>query len=160
MRGKLEKATTDKIYVTENGRRREATEKLDIKQVCMNENLQRFTQAFNTPPMASPLLQDLGLTAEEETTKEMHEGTHIPSMECDMHAAQLLQHLEIPKATLESDPAVDFVDVEDHVRGWKKQKEHTGSDPDGLSFSHYIAACEDEEIAQFDTNIRSMPYTY
>ena len=55
---------------------------------------------------------------------------------------------------------VDFVDIEDHIKGWKRQKENTGSDINGLTFSHYIAACEDKDIAQFDANIRSMPYQY
>ena len=55
---------------------------------------------------------------------------------------------------------MDYVDVEDHIKGWKHQKENTGSDVNGLTFSHYIVACKDQEIAEFDANIRSMPYKY
>ena len=77
-----------------------------------------------------------------------------------MYAAQLLQHLFIPTATLESDQPSHFVNLEDHIKGWRKQKENTGCDSSGLTFSHYIAACEDKELAKFDADIRSLPYQY
>ena len=147
MRGKLEKAITDKIYVTEGNRRREATEKLDMEQVCMKENMERFTQTQETPQILLPLLKDLGITAEGPAMKDVLEGTYVPSMECDTYAIKLLQHLEMPQATIESNPVADFIEVEDHIKGWKQQKENTGSDVNGLTFSHYIAACEDKEIA-------------
>ena len=72
----------------------------------------------------------------------------------------LSSKLTIPKATIESVPAVDYVDIEDHIRGWKKQKANTGSDTDGLTFSHYKAASKERDISKFDANIRSLPYKY
>ena len=78
MRDKLEKVITDKIYVTEEDTRREATDKSDVEQVCMNENMKRFTRTHDTPPMILPLLHELGIRAEGPAVKDVLEGTYVP----------------------------------------------------------------------------------
>ena len=40
MRRRLNKNSTNKVYITNDGVRRECTEPLDIKQACMEENIQ------------------------------------------------------------------------------------------------------------------------
>ena len=100
MRGKLEKAITDKIYVTEDGIRREVTAKHNMEQVCKEENIKIFTQTYDTPPLTYPILGDLGILAEGPAVQDIFAGTYVPSVEFNIYATQLLQHLEIPKATL------------------------------------------------------------
>ena len=47
--------------------------------------------------------------------------------------------------------------MDDHVRGWGKQKEMISSSPMGLHFGHYKASLLDEDIATFDVTMRSLP---
>ena len=56
IRGKLIKSSTTMCHVTEDGVRREVTEKEDLEQVAANENDSRFSQSENTPPMTNPLV--------------------------------------------------------------------------------------------------------
>jgi hypothetical protein len=43
-------------------------------------------------------------------------------------------------------------------QAWKRQKEAVSSEPDGLTYSHYIAGSQDDAINQFDALMRSLPY--
>ena len=50
--------------------------------------------------------------------------------------------------------------MDEHIAAWKSQKEHTSTEASGLTFSHFMAGCQNETIASFDAAIRSLPYHY
>ncbi len=66
----------------------------------------------------------------------------------------------MPDSIKRDGPTSHYVSTQDHVRGWKKQKEGTSAYPDGLTFSHYKAGADDAYIAQFDATLRSLPYQH
>ena len=57
-----------------------------------------------------------------------------------------LEKVETPKISLQ-----------DHIEGWKKQKENTGCETSGLNFAHLKAACKHPNISVFDWQMRKLP---
>ena len=43
---------------------------------------------------------------------------------------------------------------------WKKQRESVSSEPSGLTFSHYKAGANDDDINIFDAMLRNLPYQH
>ena len=110
--------------------------------------------------MMSPLLEKLGYLADTEAAEEILAGTfEVPEGTCQ-YAKKLIAELEMPESVRKGGLNDDFVSTQDHISGWKKQKESISSDPDGLTFSHYKAGIEEDTIAQFDATLRSLPYQY
>jgi hypothetical protein len=55
MQGRLQRNATIKIYTTNEEGRHVLTEKADIEDACIKENIARFTQSNDTPPQAGNL---------------------------------------------------------------------------------------------------------
>ena len=86
------------------------------------------------------------------------EGSYTPDPTLDKYTKELLAELRIPKAVREKGQISMDLTVEEHKKGWRSQKERTASETDGLSFSHYIAACEDDTLAEVNSTLRIIPY--
>ena len=160
MQGKLQRNATIQIYVNDANGRRLVTDKTEMEEACMEENDARFSQSESTPPMTSPLLTDLGYLADTPEAQAILQGTYTPPPETDQYAALFLKELRMPDNII--DNPMDTVDVtpEDNARAWNKQKESVSSEPEGLTFSHYKAGAQDEEINRFDALLRCLPYKY
>ena len=61
-----------------NGEMIEYIDKEDIENVCLIENITRFSQAKNTPPMTEPLLGDIGVSGIDPNADRIIQGTYIP----------------------------------------------------------------------------------
>ena len=159
-RGKLNRFATNQVYVTEDGERRLMTSKRDIEQACINENKARFSQLQGTPFTVEPLLSEIGLLADTEAAQEVLEGTWSPPEGTDIYTRLLLQEMKMPDVLRVATPMVSSISVDDHIQGWEKQKEQISSAPEGLHFGHYKAGISDEDIAEFDAIMRSLPYEH
>ena len=160
MRDKLGQNATTKVFVTENGIRRMATDKEDIEEVCMNENEARFSQSEDTPPMQPPLIQILGLMAENVAAEQILNGTWIPPDGVDQYATKLLLEMKRPPIVSSHGDLPNTIPLDDHVQGWRRQNERTSSTPTGLHFGHYKAGAEHISIATCDAILRSLPYQF
>jgi hypothetical protein len=160
MRGKLERNATTKVSHWVDGVKVDCINKTDIEEACMAENISRFSQSESTPVMTEPLVSLLGYLADGPSVDNILNGCFTPPSNCDPHAVKLLQHLSIPDKVRSSTPASTTISVQDHINLWKKQKEFTTADPQGLTFSHYKAAIQDATLAEFDSKLRSLPYQH
>ena len=88
------------------------------------------------------------------------DGTWSPPEGIDIDARLLLQEMKMPDVLRVATPMVSSISVDDHIQGWEKQKEQISSAPEGLHFGHYKAGTLDEDIAEFDAIMRSLPYEH
>jgi hypothetical protein len=161
MRRKLGNCATTKVYTTDdNGIRRECDTKITVEDACIRENSARFSQTEGTPAMLSPLLDDLGYLADTDQAEDILHGTYVVPDGTDQYAAKLIAELRMPDSIKHGNATSQYVSTQEHVSGWKKQKEGISADPDGLTFSHYKAAAQDDYLAQFDATLRSLPYQH
>jgi hypothetical protein len=58
------------------------------------------------------------------------------------------------KKAINAGPIPTSISTEEHVTGWRKQKEQTAVVSSGLTFSDHKAAAEDPEIAEIDRLLR------
>lgn len=66
-----------KIAVTlPDGSIEEHTTKEDIEKACIEENLKKFSQTFDTPCMTEPLLPDIGCMGTSNACDHILEGTY------------------------------------------------------------------------------------
>lgn len=61
MQGKLQRNATLQVVVNDDGRH-VLTEKEDMEEACITENIARFRQSEDTPPMTEPLVTHLWQT--------------------------------------------------------------------------------------------------
>ncbi len=100
--------------------------------------------------MTEPLVTDLGYLADTDAAKHILDGTYDIPADLDPYAALLIRELRMPESIRNAPFVTSRVTTDDHIQGWKKQKETVSVDPDGLTFSHYKAGVTEDLIAQFD----------
>jgi hypothetical protein len=98
--------------------------------------------------MTHPLLGDLGYLANMDQADEILLGMYQVSEGTNPCMAKLIAELQRYQST------------KDHVSRWKKQKESILADSNGLTFSHYKAGAEDDDIAQFYATLQLLPYQH
>ncbi len=161
-RGKLGKSKVTKVWYTDDqGVRHEASTKLSMEVAITQENMQRFRQTEGTPPMLRAFLDLVGSVGELPTLELILQGYPIwESLEEDIppFTKEFLTCLKRPARVTIASPA--DVSTDDHCRAWRQQTEKTASEPTAPSFSHFKAAIEDEELALFDSIMRSLPYSH
>ena len=83
-----------KVYSTTNGVRIEHTEE-GIEKACIMENISRFSQVNNTPPMHPEITEWLGFYTESDAANRILRGTEDISKVDDRHLRILLEALRI-----------------------------------------------------------------
>lgn len=160
MQGKLQRNSTLQIVVNDHDGRHVVTEKEAMEEACIAENISRFTQSEDTPPMIEPLLSDLGYLADTPEAESILNGTYQPPAGVDYYAKLFLRELRMPENVRRNPMTSTTVTPAANKHAWLKQKESVSADPDGLSFSHYKAGAHDDDINRFDSSLRSLPYAY
>ena len=160
MQGKLQRSATNQVFVNDHEGRRLVTTKEDIENACINENISRFTQSKDTPPMQEPLLSALGDLADTPEAEAILDGTYAPPPETDHYAKLLIQELRMPDNIKNNPMPQNDVTPEANRQAWKRQKESVSSEPEGLTFSHYKAGAIDPMINEFDARLRGIPYKH
>jgi hypothetical protein len=160
MRHRLEKSATIKVFATENGIRTIVTEKEKIEEVCINENISRFSQSYGTPPLREPLLSELGIWGDGPAVEAILQGTYEPPDDIDNFTRKLLKEMKMPEAIRNRDIVHPVVTSQIQQDAWKKQKEMTSASSSSPSFSHYKATSNDAILCEFDANLRSLPAQY
>ena len=144
------------LYTSSDGIRREVVDKSAMEHACIIENRERFLQSSNTPFLTEPLLQQVGLLAEKQGAAQILRGT-FDCKEQDVHTTNFISKLKQPDHVF-TDPLLGTFGLQDHIRGWKKAKAKTISESHGLSFSHHIAALQEESLCSFDFKLRELPF--
>lgn len=86
--------------------------------------------------MADPLISDLGTLVKDDMIDDILERKYIPET-CNQFAGQLIEILKQPTTKKQIPPTKYYVGINNHIEGWKRQKEKIASDYKGQIFSHY-----------------------
>jgi hypothetical protein len=139
----------------------EYTAQEDIEKILLMINEAKTCASDQTPFMKGQLLQDLGYQSNNENHKKILQGAYgIPEL-CHPATAALIRGMARPvilKDAYGFKPRT-HITTEDHIKGWKKQKEKTGGGMSGLHFGHYKAHLKFRALAAFDASMRSVAYT-
>jgi hypothetical protein len=159
MRGKLGSGQVTKVYQTdEDGSTKVCDTRTTMIKAFFKENNSRFSQTESTPPMQSPLVEDLGYLAETEMAEQILEGSYEPTKELDHYAQELIHELRRPESVRKKGDITILATSEEHAQGWKKTKEKS-AEPSGPSMAEIKAASQDTILAEIDTFMRNLPYT-
>ncbi len=158
---KLERVTATHLFSTgPDGVRKELSDRESIEAACIEENNTRFMQSYGTDFTQSPLVDQVGLLGDRQAADDILAGTYDPPSELSKYTRLLVNALRMPKSVWDLQPMTTTVTTEENSTAWKKQKERTASEPDGLHFGHYKTAAQDPFLSSLDALIRSLPYTY
>jgi hypothetical protein len=78
----------------------------------------------------------------------------------DIYTAKLIHELHMPEIVRQQGIEIPTISTNDHINGWKRQKEGTSSESEALSFSHYKTGIDNHILTWFDTKLRELPYKY
>jgi hypothetical protein len=139
----------------------EYTSQEDIEKILLPVNENKIRSSEHTPFMQSPLLDDFGYRRNREAHEQVLQGIYKIPATCDRATEMLIQGLARPSGLhgRAQDIPRTHITTEDHIRGWKKQKERTSGGISGLHFGHYKAHAQARDLAAFDASMRSVAYT-
>jgi hypothetical protein len=140
---------------------REYTSQPEIERILLTVNEAKTRASDQTPFMQGELLQDFGYRHNTSAHEQTLQGTYNIPATCHPATAALITGLArppAPKKACEFSPRT-HITTEDHIRGWKKQREKTSGGMSGLHFGHYKAHLQDRTLAAFDASMRSVAYT-
>jgi hypothetical protein len=130
-----------------------------MEQACITKNEKRFSQTEGTPPMTADIFSEVGILAEKEGADQILAGTFVAPPGCNPYLKELIKEMRMEEKTRKAGPIPAMISLEEHQRGWKKQKKKTASVSSGLAFSDHKAACYDGEMSKIDRLMREIPYT-
>ncbi|MGL5934074.1 MAG: hypothetical protein ACRCZI_00475, partial [Cetobacterium sp.] len=139
----------------------EYTTQEDIERILLPVNEAKIRASEQTPFMQEPLLQEFGYREPRQTHEQVLQGTYQIPPSCDRATAILIRGLArpaVPHNTTIYTPR-QYISTEDHIKGWKKQRERTSGGMSGLHFGQYKAHLESPLLAAFDASMRSVAYT-
>jgi hypothetical protein len=139
----------------------EYTAQQDIERILLSVNETKTRSSENTPFMLSPLVEDFGYRWNREAHEQVLRGDYRIPEPCDGATELLIQGLERPNNIHDGTRHIPrtHITTDDHIKGWKRQKEKTSGGMSGLHFGHYKAHAQDRDLAAFDASMRSVAYT-
>ena len=155
------KANSKSVYKVES-EGQEFTTQTDIERILFPVNEEKIRSSEATPFMQPPLLNDFGYRTPTPAHDQVLEHTYIAPPGCDPHAAHLLHGLgRPPEPPAEQTPFQPrtHITTDDHIKGWKRQKERTAGGMSGLHFGHFKANIKRRQLAELDASMRSVAYT-
>ena len=126
------------------------TEKTAIEMHCIQENIERFTQAKGAPTMQEDQINLLGWQADTNTAQQILDRTL--STDPNIHPAiiDMIPYLTTPKAIKDSDSINESITNEEFIRRWQRSREYTSTGLSGMHFGHFQASCNDADLCFMD----------
>ena len=158
--GKLRSGSvTSVVAPNSSGEWEEVTTKEGIEKALLEENERRFNQARDTPFLVPPLADLVGPLGTGPMAEAILQGNFMIPAGVDPWAAKLIPHLARPKEVAQLQKRRnEGISTESHCDGWRKAKERTASGRSGITFAHFKAGADDDQIAAFETIMTSIPY--
>jgi exonuclease III len=140
---------------------REYVTKKEIEEVLLPVNESKVRASEHTPFMKSPLVDDFGYRQNGVAHEQVLQGVYDIPEACDKATALVIKGLRRPAADKEGPKyrPRTHITTEDHIRGWKKQRERTAGGLSGLHFGQYKAHAQEVDLAALDASMRSVAYT-
>ena len=133
---------------------------MDIEKECTRENIKKFTQANDTPPMSNTFRKFIGRWSKTRAAQSVLDRNFNAPPGTDPHLVELLKYMKMPRNIAENSSFRITVDAEDNTRFWRKQKVKTSSEGLGPGFLEMKAAAEDKHLSTFDAKLRNIPMKF
>jgi exonuclease III len=139
----------------------EFTTQADIEKILLAVNEAKVRASEHTPFMQGASLEDFGYRCNREAHEQVLRGEYELPEGCDNATAMVIQGLAKPREPQgkSSYRPRTHITTDDHIRGWKRQKERTSGGMSGLHFGQYKAHAQERDLAAFDASMRSVAYT-
>ena len=155
-----DKPKASKVFITTEQGRLECSTKQSIEWACMKENRKRFTQSHSTPPMESDVTERIGFYAESKAADRILDATEDLEWVKDPYLKMVMEELRKPEIVNQVGDISPEISLEEHIKGWEKQKLRTSSERSQLLFPDFKAATTNKRLAALDRNIRQIPYKH
>jgi hypothetical protein len=136
----------------------EMTAKEDMEKAIMEETVQKFLQAMDTPFMTQPLLLNFGyMGLGPHATEVLMMGQNDIPEGVDPYTSKFIHQLAMEPSIQQAPPIWTYFTTEEWKQGWWKSKERTSSASDFLHFRHFKAGCTNDVIANFEATMANIP---
>ena len=149
-----------KVFTTVDNLRLEYNTKEQIEKACIEENIRRFSQSQNTPPMDYNITERFGFFAEKEGVEGILGGYESLEDIEDHYLKMVLEAMTRPNVITKEGLLPGEITLEEHYNAWKKQKRRTSSERSQLNFNDFKAAAYNKRLARCDMKLRQIPYTH
>jgi hypothetical protein len=130
----------------------------DLERVSIQENQRRFSQTAATPPMQPWILELVGYAGNQPAATAILDGAFAIPAHIDPYFTRLLNALRMPESVRRLGPIPTSISTAEHIRGWRCQRERTGSVRTDLGFADHISATYHQGMAEIDRLLRQIPY--
>jgi hypothetical protein len=103
------------------------TEKTAIEKHCIQENIERFTQAKGAPTMQEDQINLLGWQADTNTAQQILDGTLSTDPNIHPSIIDMIPYLTTPKAIKDAESINESITNEEFIRRWQRSREYTST---------------------------------
>ena len=151
--------TTERILIKEeDGTERTTTSKDEIEEALCIENRKKFTQAYSSPFLQKPLIQQLGQTATNERAREILRGSFNSKIKIHKDTMKFIQHMAKPQSVQNQDPNDESCSIETAAYYWKKKREKTNSSMSQRHIGTYKAMTHDLRLLKVVNNVANIAF--
>ena len=115
------------------------TDKKRIEIALCNENKKKFMEAYSSPFLQSPLIEQLGQTATTKDAKKILNGTFPLNPNLEPATNNFIQQLRKPQQLINKPDNNDECKIKESEHYWKKKREKTNSSMSSRHIGTYKA---------------------
>ena len=149
-----------KVFAAVDNIRIECNTKEQIEKACINENIKRFSQSQDTPPMDPKVTEKFGFYAEKEGVEGILEGYESLEEIENHYLKMVLEAMRRPETINKKGLLSGVITLEEHCKAWKKQRRRTSSERSQLNFNDFKATAHNKRLASRNMKLRQIPYTH
>ena len=133
------------------------TENKDLIETSLiRANKKKFSLADNTPFRQQPLLDQCGVYADTQESRNILLGTY-DATNFDEGTRLYIRHLKVSDAILNRPPISNKITVCDFQDYWRKVREKTSSSPSGRHFGQWKSIAKSNHLSSIFTKMISLP---
>ena len=120
---------TEKVLISNDNSNEEeiTTDKKRIEEALCEENKKKFVEAYSSPFLQTPLIQQLGQEAVTDTAQKILHGKFPNDFHLSTETNDFIKHLQKPPLIMKSATNDPNCTLEEASHYWKKKKEKTNS---------------------------------
>jgi hypothetical protein len=155
---RVNRSPVTKLQTTTDGITTLWETKDEVELAYIADGQSRFSQTIHTPAMYKWVINSIGYAAENEDAQHLLNGTLPIPLNCDPYLRKLLYAVRMPDIIRAAGPISTSITIEDHIKGWRRQKERIASVRSELGFADHIVATHHPGMAEIDRLFCQIPY--
>ena len=159
-RNKVHTAGTQQLVVEsiEDGSTRHIIDKEEIEHELMKFNKAKYQGANDTPFMQPPLIDLVGLQGDTPYADEILKGTAVLPSDLSSDTIEFLMAVKIPDAVMLEGAINPDIELDEHIRFWRRARESTQSSMSGLHFGFYKTTAKVPRLAKAVLDFIRVPF--